>query len=141
MYLSRPAVCKIGIQKVTPDRSTEGSLVLFIQHDTIKMNHLIGSFRTWSFKVVRLSQSDGIRMHHLLGWDLSQVFLQTLNGGTFMHLINFGHKSPKGCPETSLKQFHEMYVDRRERQISSDNVPLDLIYQIALLGYLSELFG
>ena len=141
MYLSRPAICKIGIQKVTPDRSTAGSLVQFIQHDTIKMNHLVGSSPTWPFKVVRLSQSDGIRMHHLLGWDLSQVFFLTLNGDTLMHLINFGHDVPKGCPETSLKQFHEMYVGRRESQISSDDVPVDLICQTAALGYLLEHFG
>ena len=43
MYLSRPAVCKIGIQKEIPDGSTSGSLVQFIQHDSIKMNHLLGS--------------------------------------------------------------------------------------------------
>lgn len=114
VYLSRPAICKIGIQKETPDGSTPGSLVQFIQHDNIKMNYLLGSVPIWPFSAVRLSQSGGIRMHHLQWWNLSQIHLLTLNGRIFMHLTDFGRRLPGGCPETSLKQFYEMYVDRRK---------------------------
>lgn len=63
MYLSQPAICKIGIRKKAPDSSTSGLLVQIIQHDTIRMSHLRES-RPKVREFVHFSQSDGIRMHH-----------------------------------------------------------------------------
>ena len=125
MYLSRPAVCKMGIRKKSPDSSTSDLLVEVIQDNTIKMNHLRDSSPLIP-AVIRLSQSDGIKMHLLLGMDLSIVVFLTLAGRVFIKLTNFGKKWPKGCPYPSLRQFYDMYVSRRECQRSSDNDPPEL---------------
>ena len=121
MYLSRPAVWKIGIQKDKWDVSTSGSSVQIIQHDTIKMNLLLDSPQ-WRLLNVCFTQSDGIRMHHLLGWDLTRVFLLTSTRGLFMELTNYGHKVPIGCPEKSLRQFNDMYVSPEDLQRFSEIV-------------------
>ena len=68
MYLLRPAVWKIGLQKELP---ITRSSIQIIQHDTIKMNHMLDGVR-WPLPNVCFSQSDGIRMHHLLGWNLTK---------------------------------------------------------------------
>ena len=128
MYLSRPAVWKIEILKDFHNPSYSDSLVQIIQHDTIKMNLLL-EIPQWPFISVRFSQSDGIRLHHLLGWNLSEVSFLALTGDVFMNLTNYGYKWPKGCPETSLRQFYEMYVDRGR---SFDDALLDIDHQIGL---------
>ena len=115
MYLSRPAVWKIGLQKDKWDVSISGPSIQLIQHDTIKMNILLDSPQR-PLPNVCFSQSDGIRMHHLLGWDLTRVFFLTLNEGEFMVLTNYGFKVPIGCPETSLRQFIDMYVSPEDLQ-------------------------
>ena len=125
MFLSRPAVCKIGIAKKSTDSSTSDLLVKVIQDDAIKMNHLRDSSPLIP-TVMRVSHSDGIKMHHLLGMNLSQVFSLTLTGKVFIRLTNFGKKWPSGCPYPSLRQFYDMYVSRRECQRSSDNDPPEL---------------
>ena len=119
MYLSRPAVWKIGIQKDISDFSILGSSIQIIQHNTIKMNILLDSPR-WPLPHVWFSQSDGIRMHHLLGQDLTKVFFPKLSGGVFMELTNYGHAVPFGCPEKSLRQFIDMYVSPEELRMFSD---------------------
>ena len=129
MYLSRPAVCKMGITRKSPESSASDLLVQVIQHDNIKMNHLRNSNTKYPNRptVIRLSQSDGIRMHHLLGMDLSEVIFVTLTGDQFMRLNNFSSGKTRGCPEPSLRQFYDMYVSHRECQRSSDDVPPDLL--------------
>ena len=119
MYLSRPAVWKIGIQKDIWDVSILGPSIQIIQHDTIKMNILLDSPQ-WPLPDVCFSQSDGVRMHHLLGRDLTKVFFLTLSGGVFMELTNYGSSVPFGCPGTSLRQFIDMYVSPEELQRFSE---------------------
>lgn len=87
------------------------------------MNHLrIDSPGEYELPVYeRISQSRGIRMHHLLGMDPSIVLFLTLKGKYFMHLANcYGGRWPAGCPATSLRQFQDMYVSRRQYQRDSD---------------------
>ena len=132
MYLTRPAVWKIRILR---DFFYSSELVQLIQHDTIKMNILVEEPQDPIFSV-RFSQSDGIRLHHLLGWNLSVVSFLALTEDVFMTLTNYGFQWPTGCPETSLRQFYEMYVDRGA---SFDDAILDVNHQLGLSGCDSEL--
>lgn len=136
MYLTRPAVWKISILNDVFNPSSSDFLVQIIQHDTIKMNLLLKEPQHPIIFNVHLSQTDGIRLHHLLGWNLSVVSFLALTGDVFMDLINYGYKWPTGCPETSLRQFYEMYVDRGA---SFDDAILDVNHQLGLSGCDSEL--